>query len=201
MSERMRPIAQAMHEVLRPAGFRRQRHAWRRDAGEFVDIVNLQLSKGLDSVWVNLGVIQPDAYQWTWAMPVGSTVDEARCTVRSRLGVLVDGHDTDWDVGDADSPVVVADLLRSVGLPWLEGMHSLAALQLELERTFAAQGKRAYVPVAIALAVVHWKQSDIPAACRTLDARRRWELGPWEDRLVAVSRELACPPATESELG
>jgi hypothetical protein len=171
----------------------RRRNAWRRDADGFVDIVNLQLSKSLDSLWVNLGVIEPDAYRHSWGEPVGSTFDEAGCTVRSRLGVLIDGLDHSWPARDSASAETIAVLLRSVGLAWLEGMHSLAAIQLELEREFAAQRERGYPPVAIALAVVQSKNGQVGAACATLNARRRWPLGLWQDRLDAMAHDLQCP--------
>lgn len=129
MSERLRPAGRAIHEVLKPAGFMRRRNAWRRDADGLVDIVNLQLSKSLDSVWVNLGVIEPDAYRYSWGRQLEATFDEASCTVRERLGVLIDGLDHSWPAGDPVSAETIAGQLRSVGLPWLEGMHSLGAIQ------------------------------------------------------------------------
>jgi hypothetical protein len=182
-----------MHEVLKPAGFMRRRNAWRRDADGLVDIVNLQLSKSLDSVWMNLGVIEPEAYRYSWGKQLQATFDEASCTVRERLGVLIDGLDHSWPAGDPASAETIAVQLRSVGLPWLEGMHSLDAIQQELERVFDAHQQRGYPPEAIALAVVQAKNGQDDAACATLDARRRSPSGLWQDRLDAVADVLQCP--------
>jgi hypothetical protein len=182
-----------MHDVLKPAGFKRRRNAWRRDSGGFVDIVNLQVSKSFDSLWVNLGVIEPDAYRYSWGEQLGSTFDEARCTVRERLGVLIDGLDHSWPAGDPTSADTIAALLDSLGLNWLDGMHSLGAIERELERVFAAHQQRGYPPEAIALAVVQFKNGHVDAACATLNARRRWPIGLWEDRLDAVAHDLQCP--------
>jgi hypothetical protein len=182
-----------MHDVLKPAGFKRRRNAWRRDADGWVDIVNLQLSKSLDSLWVNLGVIEPDAYRYSWGKPLGSTFDEASCTVRIRLGELIDGLDHSWPAGDSDSAETIATLLRSLGLAWLERMHSLAAIERELQREFAAQKERGYPPVAIALAAVQSKNGQVGAACATLSARLRFPLGLWRDRIDAMAHDLRCP--------
>jgi hypothetical protein len=150
------------------------------------------LSKSLDSLWVNLGVIEPDAYRYSWGMQLGSTFDEARCTVRERLGVLIDGLDHSWPASDSGSAETIGVHLSSVGLPWLEGMHSLAAIQRELERVFAATEQRAYPPEAIALAVIQAKNGHLDAACTTLNARRRWPIGLWQDRFDAVADYLEC---------
>jgi hypothetical protein len=199
VSERLRPAGHSIHGVLKPAGFKRRGNAWRRDVGGFVDLVNLQLSKSLDRLWVNLGVIEPDSFRRCWEAPVGATYDEASCTVRSRLGVLIDGLDRSWPAGDPDSAAAIADRLESVGLAWLDGMHALAAIQVQLEHEFAAELGRGYPPVAIALAVIQAKNGQADAACATLRQRRGWPLGLWEDRLDSVARDLGCSHHSTAE--
>jgi len=195
MNDRFGQATAALELVLKPAGFKRTRHTWVRRVDGFIDVVNVQLSKSLERLWVNLGVADPDAYERSWGKPMGRLVDEASCTVRARLGLLLDNHDHSWEVASGEGAADMADTLRAYGLPWLDRKHSLAAMEETLAREFLASHQRGYPPVAIALAVVQWKQGRRQAACETLDARRRAGLGAWSDRVDALGEALGCTPA------
>jgi len=194
MTDRFALATAALDSVLKPEDFDRTRHTWIRRVDGFADVVNLQLSKSLERLWVNLGVADPDAYERSWDKPMGSFVDEASCTVRARLGLLIDNHDHSWEAGSGEGAAEMADTLRAYGLPWLDGMHSLAAMEKSLAREFRAGHEQGYPPVAIALAVAQWKQGKRRAACETLDARRRAGCGAWGDRLDAVALAFGCMP-------
>ena len=45
-------VADAVASTLRERGFKRRSTTWNRRIGDFTDVIDLQLSKSLDRVWV-----------------------------------------------------------------------------------------------------------------------------------------------------
>lgn len=187
MSEPLKNLGDSLHPLLKSAGFRRRRSSWTRRTGQFVDVVNLQLSKSFDRVWVNLGVADPDAYESCWGEPLRDVADEAMCTVRARLGMLVDNRDKSWDLTDPHSISQIAGTVQRYGLPFLDQMHGLAAMEAHL-----AKRPRAYPPEAMSLAIIRWKLGMAREACEALTDRGRRDFGPWQERVDAVARKIDC---------
>src|SRR5205814_2264561 len=113
---------------LKKAGFARAGRTWNRRRSverlEKIDVVNLQ-----GSLWnhgergsftVNLGVLLPEVYVMYWDKDPPKVVKEWQSQVRTRLGQLVDGRDTWYDLGpDVDLMVMgkaISDLLEHYAL-------------------------------------------------------------------------------------
>src|SRR6266568_9007067 len=103
--------------------------AWNRRAGQLTDVVTLQIDKSRQKATVNVGVLHPVAYTRCWNRRVPDFVEEPSCTVRARLGELVDGRDHWWSLEHSD---VIDDIVRQIAryaLPFLHRMHSPMAIE------------------------------------------------------------------------
>lgn len=194
MTERLRPISDALHaRLLKSAGYKRRANTWNRRVGELVDVVNVQLSKGLDVVWVNLGVADPIAYERVWREPLGAFVPEPSCTVRLRLGELMGewGRSWAWD-GASTADDIAADLEPS-GFEFFDRMRTPEAMVDFLEH----RPYRLYVAEAMYLAILLervGRRNDACAFLHEYESRTR-VVSAWNERVEELERELGCSPA------
>ena len=156
MARDVTSLAQSLHAVLRPRGFRKKGARWNRASGSFVDVIDIQKSQWSFSFTVNCGVFLPSAYTLLWEKQPAKFVSEVSCTVRSRIGGLIDDHDLWWDVKQETIPQdVIDDVVTKVEayvLPFLDGLHSLKAMEAYLvEKQVAKYGM---CPEAIFLAIL-----------------------------------------------
>jgi Domain of unknown function (DUF4304) len=179
--------------VLKPLGFRKRRHAWNRDVGEFVDVVHFQVSKGLESFWVNLGVVDRRARELTWPDRGLSFFGDAECTIRRRLDAPLSSGGRYWNRGDPAASTEIPRLLVSLGLAFLEQMHDRGRIEAALQADNAIVRYR-FPPDAIALALYSHLRGDHDAACTELDKVLPRSYGPsgWHERIDAVRREIGC---------
>lgn len=117
-----------MDSVLRPLGFDRQEFVWNRQRAGLVDVVDIQISESTSTFTINLGVLDPLVHKALWNTDPRDFVEEATCTIRSRLGQLADGKDRWWTSSDTDAIEQVRELLIAHGIPFLEGATSRAEL-------------------------------------------------------------------------
>jgi Domain of unknown function (DUF4304) len=102
-------IANRLGDLLASAGFKRHKYTWNRAAGTFVDVVHIQRSKARDKITVNLGVLDPEVRWRSWGRDASRPVDEAECTVRTRLGRLIGDYDVWWPLDDTAAADVIAE--------------------------------------------------------------------------------------------
>lgn len=88
-------IVSTLHELLKPLGFRKKRATWNR-SGKVVEVINVQVSKAGDSATINAGVMDKDVYALLWQKSAHDFVAEPDCTVRARIGTLIDDLDHWW---------------------------------------------------------------------------------------------------------
>lgn len=143
--------------VLQAAGFARHGRTWNRRVDEYVDVVNLQESKGGESAYLNTGVYLDRVYE-AWQPPLreGAVVHEEDCVVSD----LHESH----DFGDRRAPEAIAARLRDHVLPFFERMHSLEAFEAWLE-----DPKRQDVNREAYLAAVKHERGDDEGAVRVLE--------------------------------
>lgn len=184
-------VADAVARPLREMGFKRRPTTWNRRISDFTDVIDLQLSKSQDRVWVNVGVAEAQAYVSVWGRALPSFVLEGECSVRARLGVLIDGHDSAWMIRDLAAPTDIENKLRTVGLPYLERLHTYE----ELDEEMASRPGR-YPPEVIGHAVIRAKLGDTPGACELLENLIANGPGEWLSRIESVHRQLGCRKGT-----
>ena len=146
-------VRKYIHLALRPKGFVRKARTWTRSARGFVDFVGVQAGRWNEpnrgDFTINLGLFVPSVYSIVWGTPAPLFVKEADCTIRVRLGALMDrgvlrndvgkgeNRDYRWDftsasgIGPLGNSVTKAIIEK--GLPFLEGLGTLDSVHDFLE--------------------------------------------------------------------
>src|SRR5947208_3321359 len=117
-------IITRVDELLKPLGFTRRKTTWNRKSGSFIEVIDVQTSKAGDAITINAGVLHPDVHRKCWATEPPVIVEEPSCTVRARVGQLLDGRDLWLRLDDPRTLNEVIEKLNAPVLPFLERMHS-----------------------------------------------------------------------------
>ncbi len=98
-------IERIVYEYLKPLGFRKYGRTLHRFVdGDISQVVNFQNgcpSKGIHNIlWVNLGIRIPECVERKFVIsePLKKYYHEYECNIRTRLGSLVDGRDTFYNL-------------------------------------------------------------------------------------------------------
>jgi len=150
-------IKARLDELLKPIGFVRHKDVWNRKFGTFIDVIDIQTSKAGDTITINSGVLNSEVSKLFSGAPLGSTnVDEPSCTVRARVGQLIDDKDLWWSLSDSAIEKDVVEKVVTYVLPFLERMHSIEAMEQFL--IDANVVKKNYPPPIIYLALLKMKK-------------------------------------------
>jgi hypothetical protein len=175
---------------LAPIGFSREKTTWNREQHSLVEVIDIQTSKVGDAVTMNVGVLSRPIYFACWGRDADAFVEEPFCTVRARVGQLLDGKDRWWDVSSTGVADEMADCLGARILPFLEHMRSLEAMRDWLASTGMPSAKN---PLSsICFAVLLSQVGDIGAACTALAELERKALGAWKVRAQEVAVRIGC---------
>ena len=137
--------------LLKGHGFKKKARNFYRSFDDRVDIINVQASRYNEGTkgefTINLGVYFPAIAEITEAIPVKGIPKEYNCTVRKRIGgVLDDRQDIWWSVDTATNLEEVAfELATKVEnfcLPWLEEMSTIDNVKNQVSKNmpFIAAG-------------------------------------------------------------
>lgn len=186
-------IITRLDSELTPKGFRRKKATWNREQGALVEVIDIQASKVGDTVTMNVGVLSRPNYLACWGHDAASFIEEPECTVRTRVGRLIDNKDRWWDVGTTSAAEEMVDCLRLRILPFLDRMHSLEAMRDWLTSTGMPSPKS---PLSsISFAVLQAQLGDVGAACAALAELELKSLGAWKARVQEVAARIGCAPA------
>ena len=185
-------IIARLDRELTPKGFCRKKATWNREQGSLVEVVDIQTSKDGDAVTMNVGVLSRPIYLACWGRDAGSFIEEPFCTVRARVGQLLDNKDRWWDVSSAAVAEEMVDCLAARILPFLERMRSLEAMRDWLAST-GMPSPKSPLP-SICFAVLQAQLGDISAACTALADLERKALGAWKARAQEVAARIGCTP-------
>jgi hypothetical protein len=183
-------VVTRMDELLGQLGFTREKATWNRKSGSFVDVIDVQTSKAGDTITINAGVLHPDVHKKSWGTESPAVVEEPSCTVRVRVGQLLDGKDLWWRLNDNGIVDDVAEKLTAHVLPFLERMHSFDAMEQFL--TSAQVMKQKYPLPIIHLAILKSEQGDRTGACGLLTELGKKTVGAWRTRIDEVAKRLGC---------
>jgi hypothetical protein len=185
-----KPVITRIDELLKPLGFARQKAIWNRNVGSFIDVIDVQTSKAGDAITINAGVLRPDVHTKCWGTEPPAFIEEPSCTVRARVGQLIDGKDVWWRLSDRKTLDDVAAKITAYVLPFLDRMHSLDAMEQFLAN--AQVMKQKYPPPIIYLAILKCERGDRTGACALLADLHKRTVGAWQARISQVTERLAC---------
>lgn len=188
MTGRLGSIARVVDELsLRREGFIRKNHLWNRDAGPFVDVISIDMSKSRLSFDIACGVHDRDVYGSLWS-PTEGFIDVPACTVRIGLGELSGEPSKIWDLADDRAEGDVSGRLNAETLSWFLTMHDRASMA-----EFLRARSRVLIPAEIAqLAILQHLSGDDAGACRTLAENRSRALGLWQSTFDDLAKQFSC---------
>jgi hypothetical protein len=184
-------VTAQLDRLLKPLGFVGDKATWNRRGGSMVDVVDIQTSKAGDATTVNTGVLDADVYTLLWGREPPAFIGQPFCTVGARIGELIDGKDKWWPLDDQDSAAEMAEEVVARVLPFLERIHSRAAMAQWL--IDAQVVKKKYPPPIINLAIIKSLQGEVAFGCEVLAELQSKALGDWRERAVDVAKGLRCP--------
>ena len=144
-------------EVLEKYQFYRSGSVWNRGYPDYVDVIDLQISKSKDTFTINAGVATKFIIHACWGTDGSDVVEEPSCTVRTRLGELLHGRDVWWGISDDDGVEEVLSGIQSASIPFFQLNHSIDHMIETLENDPAS---RRYPPGIIYLALLHYQKGD-----------------------------------------
>lgn len=184
-------IVARLDRELVPKGFHRKKRTWNRERDSLVEVVDIQVSKSGDRVTLNAGVLSRPVFFACWGHEAEPFIQEPECTVRARIGSLMDDDlDRWWDLGRAESADEMADCIGTRILPFVERMRSLEAMRDWLSPTGRSRPK--YPLTTICYAVVQSQLGDTRGACTTLAELESKALGGWSVRAQEVAVRIGC---------
>jgi hypothetical protein len=182
----LKAVLKQLDELLLPLGFRRQQETWNRQLETLIDVIDVQVSKGGDTMTANVGVLDPELHSQCWGEDVPSFVQEPQCTVRARVGQLMSGRDVWWPVGSREA----VDAVATCALPFLERMHAPGRMEEFLASSSGVKAKHPHPPPVIYLALLMNKRGDRTGACKLLSELQERALGAWRARVREVAARV-----------
>jgi hypothetical protein len=201
-------VGETIQPFLKSIGFKKKGLQWNRDRGDFVDVLTVQEAKHSTSAkqvfTLNLGVAVKSCHEAVWQKLLSSSVSEADCPVRLRLGDLIQGkpfgdaNDQWWEVegGTQSAQLIgeqIVDALKDMGIPFLERFETFGAVADHLKKVRGWQAKN---PLALIYrAFAEWKNGDGDGALDTLTAVKG---KAWEAKAAAVREMIINTPTPDS---
>ena len=144
-------------QILEEHQFYQSGTVWNRNYPDFVDVIDLQISKSKDTFTINAGIADKFVIHACWGMDGSTVVEEPSCTVRTRLGELLYGRDVWWGLSDENGIEEVLNGIQDAVIPFLQFNHSIDHMIEALENDPAS---RRYPPGVIYLALLHHRKGE-----------------------------------------
>lgn len=190
-------IIARLDRELTPRGFSRKKATWNREHDSLVDVIDIQVSKSGDTVTMNAGVLSRPIYFACWGRESKPSVEEPSCTVRARVGQLLDNKDRWWDVGSVRAADEMVECLGTRILPFLDRMQSFEAMRDWLA-SMGLPSPKWPVP-SIYFAVLQSQLGDMKGACNTLTELEAKALGAWKAGAKEVAMRIGCDNAPAAD--
>src|SRR5690606_12703069 len=177
-----------LDDLLKPRGFTRQKTAWNRKSGYVVEVIDVEISKAGDTATVNAGVLDTDVHVKLWGSEPPAFVEVPACTVRARVGELIDGKDLWWQLNDGQVTEKVSKAITDHMLPFVKRMRSRQDMVQWLTDTQVV--KKKYPPPIINLAILQYLLGNSSEGCALLAEIQKKAIGAWRARAAEVAERL-----------
>jgi len=197
-------FAKMLKSVVAAHGFVRASSTWRRDTGEFVDIIEYQ--RGGPQYTLNIGVLTKSAYKVAWGTDAPQRPHADDCTVEDRIkNLFLQASDlsvpmTDemrakrrqwWELSDPKSHAEIIGLIEQSVLPFFEQMHSRRAQIDYLRRGI---GGAAHWLAPMSIEILRYECGEHLEACanlRNYKGKGKYATYP-DERANAIADRLNC---------
>lgn len=173
-----------LNELLEAYQFFKCGEIWNRQYPNFVDVLDLQISKSKDAFTINVGVASKFVIDACWGLVGFDVVEESKCTVRTRLSELLHGRDVWWSLKDDDS---INDALIGIenAVQFLQYNHSVDHMIETLQNDPAS---KRYPPGIIYLALLQYEKGEF-SLCRQMFEDMKLT-GAWRQKSSEILAKL-----------
>jgi hypothetical protein len=178
-------------ELIRPLGFKRKGVTWNRITGDFIDVLDVQVSKYGDTVTINAGVSHALIYTTVRGGELPSLLLEPDCIVNTRIGMLIDGKDLWLPIDEPNSIDEIKSLIKNILLPFFDQMHSFSKMSDFLMSRQVLTRKYPF-PI-IYLAVIKNELDDNAGALAILNELKSKQTTIWKNLINSVIERISFP--------
>lgn len=185
-------IEKIVYAQLKPLGFRKHGRTLHRfveeDISQVVHFQNACPAKGVfDILWVNLGIRVPESMErsFTPKTPLKKYYHEYECNIRTRLGSLVDGKDTYYNL-KIDPEVIAEDIVKRLqtrALPVFDKLSNRDAI-LEFRRDYPDFDSFNHHLILLEEAMIYGRRGDLETAASRFNQYYRKALAKYEHELA-----------------
>lgn len=186
-TERVDIIEAIVYEYLKPMGFRKHGRTFHRFVdGDISQVVNLQnglTAKGIYGVlWVNIGIRVPECVERKFAVSETTKryYHEYECNIRTRLGVLVDGKDTFYDLNKQPEKIAadIIDRIKKYVIPVFDVLNDRDAILMR-RANYSTFDESAAHYILLDEAMIYGRRGDIEKASELFNRYYRNALGEY----------------------
>lgn len=132
-------IQNIVYEYLKPMGFRKHGRTLHRfveeDISQVINFQNGCPQKGVyDILWINIGIRVPECAEKKFVItePMKKYYHEYECNIRTRLGSLVDGEDTFYNLSKCPKKIAadIIDRIKKYVIPVFDILNGREAILL-----------------------------------------------------------------------
>lgn len=183
-----RQIIAEIDGVLETYQFSRVGATWNRAYADYVDVIDVQISKSRMDFAVNLGIADKFVTNICWDIAGSSLVDESSCTIRCRLGQLLSNKDKWWSVDGEDEIGEVASAIRSEAIPYFERNHNVDRM---IEIICNNYSSKTYPPESLYLALLYYRKGDRVRGIEMLKAMQLKLTDGWREKVTQILDRLS----------
>ena len=184
-------IEKIVYEYMKPLGFRKHGRTLHRFVdGDISQVVNFQNgcpSKGIyDILWVNLGIRIPECFERKFVIskPLKKYYHEYECNIRTRLGSLVDGDDTFYNLKEDPCEISndIVERLKKYAVPVFDVLNSRDAI-LKYRTEYESFDQMNNHLILLEEAMIAGRRGDLAEATRLFNAYYQNELTKYKHDL------------------
>lgn len=181
-------IQKVVYEYLKPLGFRkfgRTLHRFvEKDISQVIHFQNGCPQKGVhEKLWINIGIRVPECAErkFNVSEPVRKYYHEYECNIRNRLGFLVDGEDTFYDLRK-NPKYIAADIIERIKkyvIPVFDVLNSRKSILL-YRANYPAFDQFGNHLITLEEAMIYGRNGDIEKASELFNKYYRNELSKYK---------------------
>ena len=182
----MKNIISEIDNILEGGGFFRVGATWNRVSSDFIDVIDLQVSKSKNTFTINIGVAEKSVTVRCWGSDSVEFVEEPSCTIRARLGELMCGRDVWWPLTGKGSINEILNGINDAAIPFLELNHSVDRMIDLLENSSACK----YPPEVVYLALLYYRRGERDRGLNMLRTLQSKLVGGWREKVSEILNGL-----------
>lgn len=179
-------IINILDNVLCKNQFSRHHLTWTRHFPEFIDVIDLQVSKSFSKFSINVGIIDKFVFEAVWGTIINQKISDESCTVRRRLSYLTSGVDLWLDLDEKLDVTKLLSDIENFALEFLTRNRSIDRLMDLLQEISPPK----YPPESIYLAILNLEKKNFSIYKNQIQFIKKSTFGSWNLKVNDIDLHL-----------